>query len=360
MTPHVLTSLRRLQKPTLCMSILCASLGAALNVAPLAANAQTSGTVRAQLILITPQIRAYAQVQPISLLPLNAAETGVLSGLSVVPGMQVHAGEKLASLQGPGIRSQILQDEANARSARVQLSAAEKTLAVQRQQIRTHLSTRETLHQAESAAAQAQAKLDNAQSRLDAVRQLAAIIAPVDSVVAALNSANGELVSAGQTVVTLQPSQALWLRGSYYGGNLNQIRTGMSGVFRPSDGGAPIPIRVRAMAGVINPGGGESILMTPRHSPVRWINGESGTVSLHLPPVKAVVVPTRALILNQGRWWVMVRTSRGDHPQAVVPGPVQGWNTSIMQGLAPGAEVIVKNAYLLFHAKIAEHFQIPD
>jgi RND family efflux transporter MFP subunit len=332
----------------------------AIVIAALPAMGQTSGTVAARARSITPHIRAYAQVQPIGTLPLNAAENGVLSGLSIVPGMHVHAGQKLASLQGAGIQSQISQDEATLRSARTQLAAAEKTLAIQREQMRAHLSTRESLHRAVSAVAQAQANFDNAQSRLGTVHQLASITAPVNSIVMALDSANGELVSAGQAVVTLQPAGDLWLRATYYGKDLSQIHTGMSGTFSPSDESAPVAVRVQSLSGVMSAGGGESIMMTPLHSPVRWINGEFGTVTLNALPIKAVGVPTRALILNQGHWWVMIHTSHGDHPQEVVPGRSRGWDTYITQGLAPGTQVIVKNAYLLFHASITEHFQIPD
>ena len=56
----------------------------------------------------------------------------------------------------------------------------------------------------------------------------------------------------------------------------------------------------------------------------------------------------------------MIRTGKRNRPQQVVPGPTEGWNTFIESGLAPGAQVIVNNAYLLFHASIDEQFQIPD
>lgn len=341
-------------------ALCCIGLGIAAVMAATPAFGQTPGVVTAHLVSISRHLKAYARVEPISTLPLNVAEAGVLSGLAVVPGTHVRAGQRLAVLHGPGIESLLLQDEANLRSTRTQLNAAEKSLAIQREQMRAHLSTREMVHQAESAVAQAQAALDNAQSRLDAVRKMASIVAPMDGIVTALNSANGELVSTGQSVVTLQPAGGLWLRASYYGGELTEIHSGMSGTFHPSDGSAVIPVRVRSISGVIGAGGGESIMMTPLHSQTQWINGEFGTVTLSAPVVKAVAVPTRALILNQGKWWVMVHTHRGDRPQEVVPGPVRGWNTYVLRGIAPGAQVVVKNAYLLFHASITEHYQIPD
>lgn len=338
----------------------CSFLGAIAVLAAISAAGQTSGTVTVQLRAMTPHVNAYAQVEPISTLPVSAAEAGVLSGLKVVPGMHVYAGEVLAQLQGPSIRALLLQNEANLRSARTQLSAAQKSLAIQREQLRAHLSTREAEHQTESALAQAQTTVDNAESGLTAIRQMAAIIAPSDATVIALNTSNGELVNAGQPIVTLQPAHSLWLRASFYGRDYRSIHIGMIGQFSPSNGSASIPVCVRAIFGVADAGGGESVAITPLHGTAQWLNGESGTVTLNSPQRRMVSVPTRALILNQGKWWVMVHTARGDHPQQVVPGPAQGWNTFIERGLASGSQVIVNNAYLLFHASIDEHYQIPD
>lgn len=337
-----------------------AAIGIVAAMAPAFAAGQSSGMVTAQLEKVTARLEAYAQVEPIRTLPVNAAEAGTLSALRVVPGAYVRAGEILAHLRGPVLRALLVQDEANLRSAKTQMSAAEKTLTIEREQLRAHLSTRAMVHQAEGAVAKARAAFDDAHSRLAAARQMADIAAPADGMVLTLNSANGELVSAGQPVITLQPTNALWLRANYYGSDLNKIRAGMTGEFSPSNGGAPIPVRVRAVLGVMGAGGGESVAMMPVHPGKAWLNGEFGKVSIEEPARELVAVPTRALILNQGKWWVMVHTTHGARAQEVVPGPVQGWNTYLKSGLAPGTAVIVNNAYLLFHANITEHFQIPD
>jgi hypothetical protein len=71
-------------------------------------------------------------------------------------------------------------------------------------------------------------------------------------------------------------------------------------------------------------------------------------------------VPTRALILDQGTWWLLVHTPQGIRRQAVVPGPSRGESTLIEKGLHPGAEIVVDNAYLLFHRDFSKSFQAPD
>jgi RND family efflux transporter MFP subunit len=329
----------------------------ALTVAPLPSD-PAYVTVRAATI--TPRLEAYGQVQPISTLPVNAAEQGVVTDLTVLPGTHVREGQDLAHLRGPAIQSALQQSEADVRSAQAQFTAAQKTLVIEREQLSSHLSTRTMVQQSESAVAQAQTNFDNAQSRLLSVRQMMTLSAPANGMVLAINASNGQLVSVGQPVVTLQTAARLWVEASYYGTDLSSIQLGMTGVFSPANGSAPIPVRVRAISGAMTPGEGEMIGLTPVASTAHWINGEFGTVILDLRPRKLVAVPTRSLILDRGKWWVLVHTPQGEHPQEVVPGPTQGWNTFLESGLIAGSQVLVEDAYLLFHRGISNAYKPPD
>src|SRR5579863_61401 len=327
------------------------------SVAP---TSSESGSVTVQAATVTPRLEAYGQVQPISALPVNAAEEGIVAGLNVLPGMHVRTGQELAQLSGPAIQSALQQSEADIRSAQAQLTAAQKTLAIEREQLPSRLTTRAAIQQSEGAAAQARTNLDNAQSHLQAVRQMMTISAPADGTVLAINSSDGQLVSTGQPVVTLQTTARLWLQASYYGTDFSFIRVGMTGVFSPANGSMPIRVRVRAVAGAMTPGEGEMIGLTPTTSTARWINGEFGTVTINLPSRKLVAVPTRSLILDQGKWWVLVHTAQGDRPQQVVLGPTRGWNTFLESGVSAGSQVVVEDAYLLFHRGISNAYQPPD
>ena len=316
--------------------------------------------VTAEAATLAPRLEGYGQVRPISTLPVNAAEQGTLAGLSVLPGMHVRTGEALAHLSGPAIQSALQQGEADVRSAQAQLTAAQKSLAIEREQLRSHLSTRASVQQAESTVAQARRNFENAQSRLEAVREMMTLSAPANGTVLAINASDGQLVGAGQAVATLQTTGRLWLRASYYGDGLSLIRIGMAGVFSPADGSRPIAVRVRTLSGAMSAGEGEAIGLMPAVSSARWRNGEFGSVTLDLPPRKLVAVPTRALILDQGKWWVLVHTPQGDHPQQVVPGPARGWNTFLESGVSAGSRVVVGDAYLRFHRGISKTYQPPD
>lgn len=340
--------------------VVASILAFLFSVAVVAGQTSDPDVITAQTRQQTSRLEAFGQVSPINTVTVSAAETGVIAGLKIRPGLHVRVGEELARLSGPGMGALVLQSEADVRNAQSQLDAARKSLDITRQQLPSHLTTRQAVQQAESAEAQARSGLVNAQSRLKTVRQLMTVSSPADGTVLQVNSADGALVSAGQPVLTIQPANGLWLVAEYYGADLAAIHVGMTGHFQPADGGVPVKVRVVSIPGTLTAGGGESIALEALNSKHSWISGEAGTVALDLPPRQMVAVPTRALVLNQGKWWVMIHSAAGDRAQEVVPGPTQGWDTFIVSGLAPGTKVVVNNAYLLFHASITEQFQIPD
>ena len=339
--------------------IVCLLMNVGLLLAANLARAADANVVVVQARIVTSQFEAYAQVEPIAVLPVRAAETGVITGLKIFPGDALKAGQKLAQLGGPEIAARLAQDEAAVNSARRNLTNARKSLAIQQEKLAAHLSTRQSVLQAESAAAQAQAALDTAQAQLRALRQLITVKAPIAGAVLAVNVAAGERVGAGQTLLTLQPADRLWLKAAYYGADAAAVKVGMAGQFTPAGGEEVIPVKVSAIFGSLQPDGGESVGLVAAASS-GWLNGESGTVTLNGPARSLVAVPTRALILDQGHWWVLVHTAKGNQPRLVTPGPARGWQTFIERGLEPGAEVVVEHAYLEFHRRISQDYQPPD
>lgn len=333
---------------------------AAGSILPSAVAQNQNGFVTVQAQRITQHFNAYARVEPTGTLPVNAAETGVVSGLRLAPGTRVTAGGILATLNGPGITNLLSQDRANLKAARTQASAARQSLAIQREQLRVHLSTREMAHQAASVLAKAQAAVKSAEAQLAAVEAMRTITAPASGVVLTLNSRNGQLLQGGQPVITLETDDSLWLVATYYGSDLQAVHPGMTGRFTPSDGEPGTAVKVAAILPAATTGGGESVALHAVARRAAWRNGESGMVVLDGASRMLPVVPTRALILNQGKWWVMIHTTKGNHAQQVVPGPSEGWNTWVERGITPGTQVITTNAYLLFHSQITEHYQIPD
>lgn len=326
------------------------------------------GVVTAREQPLQAEYVAYAQVRPVAIVPLRAAETGVVSGLRVAPGYPVTAGEQVATLAGPEIQALLVSRRGALRSARTQLAAARQTLAAETRQLAGRLSTRQSVAAARSAMAAAEAALQSARAQLRAARQMLVLRAPAAGVVIAVNAGNGERVAAGQMVLTLQPAGGLWLVASYYGGDVGALAPGMKGRFAPAAGGRAVAVKVASVFGAVAPDGGEGVGLMASTSPalgrsgsaVPWTSGEWGTVTLEGPARSMVAVPTRALIVDRAKWWVLVRTPAGDRAVAVVPGPTRGWDTFIDQGLEPGERVVVQNAYLEFHRAISRHYTPPD
>lgn len=309
------------------------------------AVAATAGSVKVALCPFTAKYRAYAQVQPLRMVTIRASATGLISALRVLPGARVQAGEELARLTGPDYRAGLT-------AARARRDAARSRLEIAKSNYPQFSSAQDV--------ADARAAFVEAQSTLNRLQAAGRLRAPVDGVVLSMNAADGERIVAGESLVTLQPSRQLWLRAVYYGAGAALIHAGMRGKFAPVDGGRPIPVRVATVFGALAPDGGESIGLLATTSTPGWLNGQFGTVTLSGVTRKLVAVPTRALILNEGRWWVLVQTPAGLQRQEVIPGPTRGWQTFIEHGLAPGVAVVVENAYLEFHRGISKNYTPPD
>jgi RND family efflux transporter MFP subunit len=319
-----------------------------------------AGVVAARSRTIVMRFSAYARVEPTTLLKLNAPRDGIIKGMTVLPGEAVKADTTLGNLTGPTVAGLLAQRRSSVTAADAALTAAEKILAIARQKKAERLTTQEALYLAEADLAKARAALDNARCQLQSARESIVLKAPVDGIILAVNAADGEQVQAGRNILTLQPKGGLWLMAQYYGSDALAVRIGMAGQFEPAQGGAAIPVKVRSIIGPVGPDGGQAVGLFATVPAPRWLNGEAGRVTLSGDKQTFVAVPTRALILDQGRWWVLVRTKNGNQRREVVPGPSEGTETLIRKGLEPGARMVVENAYLEFHRDVSRQYQQPD
>ena len=319
-----------------------------------------SGTVKSRALTFTSRLEAYARVEPAAILRLKAALTGVVSGLKVLPGETVQAGSIIARLEGPEIENLLAELRSAVDGADAEETAARKSLAIERRNEAEQLSTKKEVYLAEADLAKKRVLLENARSRLRATRNETILKSPVTASILTIDLAQGELARQGETILTMQPSGKLWLKGLAYGSEATSVHVGMKGVFSPVYGSTAIPVMVRTIIGAVQPDGALSIGMVAMVTAPVWRNGETGTVRLEGPKRTLTAVPTRALILDRGRWWVLVHTSRGNQRQEVIIGPSHGDSTLIEHGLNPGIEVVVENAYLEFHREFSKHYQPPD
>ncbi len=305
---------------------------------------------------------AYGQIAPTAILAVRSVDAGTLRGLQAVPGSVVAAGDVLAQVGGPRMQSLLTARQEALRSAQAQESAARRALAVVRREWANQLATRQAVDGARRDWHVARAAVGIAAAQLRAAQALQIVRAPVAGTVIAIQAADGEETSAGETIVTMAPAGKLWIDAAYYGSDAAALRVGMTGRFRPAGGGDAIAVRVVAVGPSIAADGSRRVGLLPTSAarPAWWIDGQWGTVEIDGPPRQMAAVPTSALILDRGRWWVLVRTAQGDRPRQVTPGPTRGWRTGIVSGLQSGERIVVRDAFLEYHRGIAQSFQPPD
>lgn len=305
----------------------------------------TAGTVAVKLRPFTTEYRAYAQVEPRTTLTIKAATSGEIVTLSVTPGQHIRAGEPVAKLVGP-------EYQAALSTARSQFRAAQMALRTAKHNYPDFSSALDVEN--------ARAALQQAHAALTRIQAAGEVRAPLAGTVLSLNASPGERVSPGTPLLNLLPDHNLWLRTTLFGLEAQRLRPGMAGKFYPLEGGAAIPVRVSAIIPPLTPGGGLGIACLATVA-AAWQDGEVGTVIVTAGPARQMpVVPTAALILDQGKWWVLIANAHGLHRQRVEIGSSAGEWTFIPQGLRAGEQVVALNAYLLFHADISQHYAPPD
>ncbi|HQT64560.1 MAG: hypothetical protein B7Z75_05705 [Acidocella sp. 20-57-95] len=321
------------------------------------ATASPTNWVTATAVSEAPQISGFASAQPNSLITISPSQAGIITRVDIVPGQSVAAGQVIAILGGPQIDAATTQAEAALTSARAAQHAAQISLTTEEQKLQQHLSTQQLVSQAEAALISAREQTTTDTENFAALQKSITLRSSLAGVVQTVAVSEGSVVATGQTVATILPRSGSWLKAVFYNASITGIAAGTTGLFTPSTGGPSVPVILRGAFGVAQADGGVPVALVPA-APLA--PGAFGTVTLNLPVRRVTLVPTEALIMDKGLWWVMLHTAQGDKPVQVVPGPAQGYNTVIKTGVKPGDEVIVVNAYLLYHRGIAALYQPPD
>ncbi len=320
------------------------------------ASAADTGLAKVRERALATRYRGYAQIVPIGTLTVHALLDGTLKDFRLVPGEAVRAGQLLARVAGPGF--------ARARAA-VTRARAERTLERRRLASvrRTYpaLSSRNELDAARARVTDARARLAAAEARLKFLESGAEVRAPRAGVVLETFAVDGEQVARGAPLLRLQARGGLWAKGVFYGSGARALHPGMRGRFEPADGGAPFAVTVRSVLDPLRPDGGRAVGCVPDGRPSAWVSGAAGTLVLEGPVRTWRLVPTQALIMDAGRWWVLVQQGGGGtHRVAVTPGPREGTWTAVRGPLETGDEVVVKDAYRRFHRDFSHRFQNPS
>ncbi|SMG39689.1 membrane fusion protein, cobalt-zinc-cadmium efflux system [Paraburkholderia susongensis] len=302
---------------------------------------------------------APARVQAASNAVLGAPTAGVVSSLRLIPGEEVRAGQVIARLTGPTISTDTARLAADLTSAQIRVTAATQAAAIEQQKLEEQLSTRDAVIRAHAELDTARQQLAAAQAASRGYANLTTISAPAAGMVTAVSAADGQYVSAGQALITIAPTTGLYVVADLFGSNASLIAPGMKGVFLPESNNALIQVVVQRVSRSLTTPGQMEVWL--KAGPGYTLDpGAVGTVSLTTSDDKQVAIPSGALILDAGQWWVLVRDRSGSRRRQVVPGLSDGGWTSVRQGLVAGERVVTQDAYLLFHQDFATRYQQAD
>lgn len=194
--------------PALVLALALTACGGANT--PVAESATTAiAAPQVQVEVESGVVIASAEVLPAQIVRLGFTIPGQLGEIKVQKGDSVKTGDTLVVLSTPDLEYALAAAEAAEQAAVInaELQNADRIRVVNENTGRVSFVTLpyETYQKAKIKAEQAQAVLDGARINLAA----ATLTSPVDAVVASVDVLHGELVQAGQTVLTLAALDAL-------------------------------------------------------------------------------------------------------------------------------------------------------
>lgn len=327
-------------------------------------------SVLAQAVVRSEAISGLGRVLPAAILTLRVNLAGQIQNSTLALGQVVSADEIVGYLGGVTLNAQIEQAKARLAQETARAKAASREVDIDRDTLKYQLSTRKKLIHAELELGLANADMDSAQSALNTLQQERVLRAPTHGVVTRLEQINGSRVQPGMAIAQIEPIDDLRLRADFYPTQaadvFSQIRSGMRGWFTPLGSSQKVAVQVDSVLPMDAHDGALPVIFRPVITPdatpipVGWQPGVMGSVVLNGDSQTVIPIPTRALILERGQWWVLIRKQGGWHRQAVDIGASHGETTDVIKGLTIGERVLVDQAYLEFHRDFSLRYQQPD
>lgn len=318
-------------------------------------------SVAAKALAYRPSVTGYGRIHPSAPLWLRSRLDATVERLAVGPGQAVQPGTLLYVLGGAGVKERLHVARESLRAATQRLNLARKDAASAKRRY-PQFANRQTLDRYLQALAAARLQHAQAEAAVRRLRAWTHVESPIAGRVAHLALAPGQQLRAGSRTLRLEPATGLALRARFFPENPTSLFVGEHGTFRPAAGGVAQSVRVVALEPGLTASGARIAWLAPvlANRPAAWADGAAGNVRLEAHVRPAVQVPPEALVLDRGRWWVLIRTDGRLHTQAVVPAPGGGSSGVILSGLKPGDDVVVRDAYRLFHRDFASHYTPPD
>lgn len=333
---------------------LALAIGAsALHAAPQAAIYQV------QSRLLQEKHTVFAQIVGGPPVAITADASGRLRGFSLRPGDKVDRGQVVANLQAPSLMGSLSAAQDRLQQDRDDVDILRRRLHLIEQQHQTRLATEDAVLDMTERLRASQSRLAADRTTLSTLTQKMQVKAPVDGRIQAVAVGDGQRVTPGQPIASVRPATGVWLRATLYGQSGAVLTPGTRAQFLPNGDAGPVAVSV--VSRFPDPslaGRWRVILRVP--STMGFYPGQFGKLSLISSQNAYPVVPSNALILDSGAWWVMRQTVDGAEPVKVsLVAQQDGWSW-IGSGVKAGDRIVIKGAYELFHHDFSHHYSNPD
>lgn len=269
------------------------------------------------------------------------------------PGDTVRAGRIVAALRAPlgGDGAAVAAAVTERVRSREALRLAELELTRARALVAAEAAPAKRVEAAEAALAEARVAHEAAEALAGDGAPALLLRAPIDGVVTAAPGGAGEWVAAGAAVLTILDASTVWVRGRVPEAELDHLPPAPAASLELADGPLELdPGALVALSPAVDPASRTApVIYAVDNADGRLRVGRS--VGLRLETrrtVEAVVVPSRALVDEQGRTVVFVHTDGEKFEKRFVEvGGDDGSRCVILSGLTAGERVVTESAWVV-------------
>jgi membrane fusion protein, heavy metal efflux system len=317
-----------------------------LTVQPAPAEAKST-------IITAPGIVESDPARTVIVLPPGA---GRVRQVKVALGDRVQRGQPLATIDSPDLAQAY---DANDKAASLARLAA-KFLAYQEEQFKIGATAQRDLDQARSDNEQAVAEYTRTREHLRAIgaaedahgdERLLMVRAPVSGSVTALSIAPGATINDdSQPIMTVADLSVVWVTALVAEEDVASITRNQDAEVRVAAyPGRTLHGKVLFVADVIEPDSRRDKTRIAFENPDAYLKPNMfATVTLHGAPLRRVVLPSSALLMNNDRTSVFVATAPWTFERRTVePLLEESSQVTIRSGVQPGEQVVVRGGILL-------------
>lgn len=279
---------------------------------------------------------------------------GMLIARDVEVGQQVVAGQVLARLDPKDIDVNVRNASAQTAASAAQAQAQTADLARSRQLVAEGFMSKAEFDRVKAGAESSQAQLNAARAQQTGAQQqlsYTVLRATRAGVVTAVNGDVGEVVPAGQPVVSVAAPGSLEVAISIPEGEVARFRGARLGVRLWTQPDQVFPATIRTLAGAANPQTRTFDARVSFTAPggQAAIGGTAEVVAYAGQGAQGVAVPTTAVIPTGANQvvWVVSGTPAKVQPRTVTLGAVHDDDVIIATGVKPGERIVTAGGHLL-------------